>query len=393
MMAMGRQPSLIERAKWRARRHLIPAPKAEPHRHLADAPVVVAGLFSTASGIGESARLCAQNIRRSGLEVTEIDLSGLFNQVDFTQNAPCLTPIPDTRNGTLIVHLNAPELDAALFRLRHQLKPTWRIIGYWAWELSNLPEDWRDVTRHLTEIWTPSDFVSDVIRGVVDVPVVTVPHVVVPPKNITRQRDADLKLAACIMADGRSSFERKNVMGSIEMFRAAFPSEKDVRLNVKLRNLSEFPDYSATVTDLVREDSRIHLIDETHGQSGKWDLLGRCDTILSAHRAEGFGLHLAEAMSIGLVPVATNWSGNTQFMCKTTACLLDYSLVPARDPFGVYDDALEGEWAVADLRKGIEGLRAMAANRDWLSNLAHNAATQLPRRLSADAYVNALGIK
>lgn len=49
-------------------------------------------------------------------------------------------------------------------------------------------------------------------------------------------------------------------------------------------------------------------------------------------RGEGWGLPLLEAMATGLPTVATNWSGNTQFMSSSTSILLDYSLSEVRPP-------------------------------------------------------------
>ena len=37
-----------------------------------------------------------------------------------------------------------------------------------------------------------------------------------------------------------------------------------------------------------------------------------------------FGLVLAEAMYLGKPVIATNWSANTEFMDKETACMIDY---------------------------------------------------------------------
>ena len=43
-------------------------------------------------------------------------------------------------------------------------------------------------------------------------------------------------------------------------------------------------------------------------------LINSIDSLISLHRSEGFGLHLAEAMAMGKAVIATNWSGNTDFM-------------------------------------------------------------------------------
>jgi glycosyltransferase involved in cell wall biosynthesis len=46
------------------------------------------------------------------------------------------------------------------------------------------------------------------------------------------------------------------------------------------------------------------------------------DCYVSAHWGEGWGLPLAEAMAVGLPVVATNFSGNTQFMTKENSFLV-----------------------------------------------------------------------
>ena len=43
------------------------------------------------------------------------------------------------------------------------------------------------------------------------------------------------------------------------------------------------------------------------------DLIHCCDVYVSLHRAEGFGLGMAEAMKMGKAVIATNYSGNTDF--------------------------------------------------------------------------------
>jgi glycosyltransferase involved in cell wall biosynthesis len=49
--------------------------------------------------------------------------------------------------------------------------------------------------------------------------------------------------------------------------------------------------------------------------------------VLSLHRAEGFGLVLAEAMALGKPVVATGWSGNMDFMNDRNSCPVGYELV------------------------------------------------------------------
>lgn len=385
-------PSLPERVRWKLRRVLLPRPSAMPGFHPAGAPVVVAGLFSTASGIGESARICARALRSEGIDTIDIDLSARFGQVDFTAPDARAGSLPPTRHGTLILHVNAPETEAALMHLKAYRAAHWRIVGYWAWETSVLPETWRRPADYLSEIWTPSEFVQGVVESSIDRPVRKVPHnVVSPTMPRTYRREHSTALSACIMADGRSSFERKNVLGSIDMFRKAFPDRKDVRLDLRLRNLSEFPSFAREIDTLVREDRRILPLHDIEDAPGRWDSLSASDVILSAHRAEGFGLHLAEAMSVGTVIVATGWSGNLEFTCPDSAFLLDYELERVSDPFGIYDSGRDAVWAAPKLGNGIAALRALADDRALLQSRSQASRHFVRQRLGSEVYREALG--
>ena len=90
---------------------------------------------------------------------------------------------------------------------------------------------------------------------------------------------------------------------------------------------------------MIDGDPRITLLDRTLDRSELDALIAGCDALMLLHRSEGFGLPLAEAMGQGLPVVATNWSGNTDFMDFDNSCPVSYCLVPARDPQGSYDHA------------------------------------------------------
>ena len=52
------------------------------------------------------------------------------------------------------------------------------------------------------------------------------------------------------------------------------------------------------------------------------------DAYVSAHWGEGWGLPLADAMAMGIPTIATNFSGNTEFMTDANSFLVGYSLAP-----------------------------------------------------------------
>jgi glycosyltransferase involved in cell wall biosynthesis len=120
-------------------------------------------------------------------------------------------------------------------------------------------------------------------------------------------------------------------------------------------------------------------------------LLDQCDILLSPHRSEGFGLHLAEAMARGKCVIATGWSGNLQFMSYECAALLPYTLVPLHDPAGVYPQMRGAFWAEPDLKAGAGALAELAADADKRRRMGAAAKAAIAERLGTSRYRQALG--
>ena len=76
-------------------------------------------------------------------------------------------------------------------------------------------------------------------------------------------------------------------------------------------------------------------------------LTALCDCYVSLHRAEAFGLAMAEAMWFGKPVIATGYSGNLDYMTARTARLVEHRLVaigPAHGPLPA-----DGRWAEPDI--------------------------------------------
>ena len=89
-------------------------------------------------------------------------------------------------------------------------------------------------------------------------------------------------------------------------------------------------------------------------------LYASADVLVSLHRSEGLGLHLMEAMSLGKVVVATDWSGNADFMSPEATVGVPYRLVPVRTGHGAYRPEMgrPGQvWADADVEAAARALR------------------------------------
>lgn len=376
---------MIAKLKSVMRTSILPRPKVGMETK--QGPIVVAGMFRTASGLGQSAWSCVEGLEAHGHCVVAVDLSEWFNQVDLPASSR-LQSMPTDAEGTLILHANWPEVQPALTVLGLRRWHNWKIIGYWAWELDVPPKDWQKAARHLSEIWVPSRFVADAFTGH-KWPVKCVPHRVVQSETgYTSSKQTPSSVL--VMADGRSSFERKNLSAALAIYQKALGGNPNWKLQLKLRNLSQFPDVLTQLETMEAQGGKIELIDGTLPRSEIDVLISSADILLSPHRSEGFGLHLAEAMAHGVSVMATDYSGNVDFMTEDNAVLLPHALVPVKDRFGVYSGYEQAKWADVDIDVAAKKLASLAGDHGLRERLGRRARADIAAYLSGKAYGDAL---
>nr|WP_305889002.1 glycosyltransferase [Parvularcula maris] len=183
------------------------------------------------------------------------------------------------------------------------------------------------------------------------------------------------------MADSLSSFTRKNPFGAIEAHRAAFGDSDEHVLIVKTRNLSQNPKAEADLRSAVSGSGNILILDEALTSEDRWGLMASCDIFLSLHRAEGFGLTIAEAMLLGKACVVTDWSGSRDFAGEGTAALVPYELIPVSDPYGVY--TAPGQlWAEPSPSEAAAALKKLSEHPHERQQLGRRSKEAVQQRLS-----------
>jgi glycosyltransferase involved in cell wall biosynthesis len=255
-----------------------------------------------------------------------------------------------------------------------------RTIGYWFWELEHVPAHMRAAIGFVDEIWAGSTFVANAFAAVTDLPV---RHVAIPvPEpsaadldrtSFPAMRDLAGRFVFCVVFDHFSVTERKNPSGAIEAFRRAFP-DADSRsgsgpvLVVKSMNADQrWPQHERLRAAADGRDDII-LWDEHLERGDHMALIRSVDALVSLHRSEGLGLHLAEAMWLGTPVIATRYSGNLDFMDDECAVLIDAALVPVEHGEGVYPP--EARWADPDLDQAAAAMRRMVNDPAWAGELA-----------------------
>jgi glycosyltransferase involved in cell wall biosynthesis len=239
------------------------------------------------------------------------------------------------------------------------------VVGYWFWELPEMPDEWMPEFKYTDEVWAATNFIKDAVAAKSPAPVIRIPPVVQlgQDKNLSR---ADLGLPEnrfvfLAMFDAASVLQRKNPLGVLHAFKKAFAAEEaTVALVLKFNN----PDRNEPVFQEVLAECATHanvfLLDKPMHKDEVTSLIKACDCFVSLHRSEGFGLGPAEAMSLGKPAIITNWSGNTDYMTADNCMPVDYELVKLDHDFGPYK--AHQHWAAPDLDQAAHWMKRIARN-------------------------------
>ncbi|CAM2176592.1 Glycosyltransferase [Paraburkholderia sacchari] len=245
------------------------------------------------------------------------------------------------------------------------LKSSYNILCPY-WELPQAPEEWRANLTNIHEIWAPNTYIANAFAHIFEGPIVVMP----PAMEDTGGDHPDRKHFG--MNEGRfyfmfsfdyySSPFRKNPLGVLRAFQRAFPrGDENVGLVIKSTGAPDhFPDIKAIIEEAMKRDSRIVMLDKNMPRSEMLGLICASDAYVSLHRAEGFGLGMAEAMTFERIVIGTDFSGSTDFLTKETGYPIPYrlrSVEPHEYPWS------KGQvWAEPDMDAAVAVMQLVVAN-------------------------------
>lgn len=160
----------------------------------------------------------------------------------------------------------------------------------------------------------------------------------------------------------------------------------------------------AKLLDFVKryDAPNIRLLTVEVSREDMFPIYNSADAFVFPSRAEGWGLPLIEAMATGLPAIATNYSGQTEFLKEVEGFFMPvaHKIVPINDPeYQQFAMGHEGDWerwAEADIddlaqkmremvthygewrQKGIEASRILRSKFNW-TNAANIALESLIR--------------
>jgi len=369
--------------------HAVPSARSPAATRLG---VDMFGFIRGQFGLGESARMYARALMESGAAVTlhDVDLGLPHGWNDRSLEAYMGKP---PAHDIAIVCVNPDCFVEALDKIGRDVLKGKLVIGCWFWELETVPDSWLPALAHVDAIMVASAFIETAFRKVTDKPIVRVPLPLsaVPDSGLQRE-DFGLDEHSFIFLttfDFNSHVARKNPLAAVAAFRAAFPLDRDdVRLVVKSSNGQWHDEGLRALLRATGGDPRILVRDEVIDRAHVRALQRCCDVYVSLHRAEGFGLGLAECMEMGKPVIATGWSGNMEFMNHGNASLVDFELVPVTE--GEYPGSVGARWADADINSAAEAMLALASSAGRAQEIGRQAQREIRETLSPAGAGNAI---
>jgi glycosyltransferase involved in cell wall biosynthesis len=261
--------------------------------------------------------------------------------------------------GIIVLHVE-PRDYSSLYRTYPFLACKY-VISCCVWEADDLPDAYKRSLSHVQEVWTCSRYCQSIIAR--HHPRVTyMPHVIDRDTACT-DSDRGAVRAAIGYWPGHYYFltltrlwdRRKNTETLVRVFQRYSDAMPEARLIVKASpgeriSWREHPNVAYLMDNCP--DTHINALYEL------------ADAYVSAHHSEGWGLTLSDAMIFRKPVIATNYSGNLEFMSDANSFLVKCSVEAIRpaDHYHLFNGGMN--WAYIDEDHLGEMMVSLVRNRE-----------------------------
>lgn len=283
-------------------------------------------------GLGEDVRLLARSLDLAKLSFSSFALKDPVPGRNTVQDSSLDIDEAKEIKGTVFYVMPAFDTLSFFFKKGQKFFDADRKIGFWQWELSNFPSVALYAYDLIDEVWCHSDhsfraFKSGTNKIIHKVPLpISVPEISDLKIDLNERDQSTFSFFTSF--DGASGIARKNPLGAIEAFQRAFPkNDRGVKLVLKVMNQKNSSLWRECLSRIAADD-RIHLINQAMKRDDYYRLLVSSDAVISLHRAEGFGRLMADAMAYSLPVIASQYSGNLDYMDEGNSWLVPGQEIP-----------------------------------------------------------------
>ena len=356
--------------------------------------IAVIGAMNVTSGLGQAARMSLKVLERLTSDIS-IRNFAMDNPAPIGFATENKTGYSDRSRMINLIHLNAESIPLAFAYLPQTVYRESYNIGFFFWELNRIPPSQYLALSMLDEIWVASEYDREIYSRYTAIPITNVGMAVeaIPPGAPLPRSYFGLPEGVFVFLttfDSFSFIERKNPLGVIKAFRAAFPIERhDVALVVKTQNRFKVDDaYQkkiwAQITQHANSDPRIIVINETFNYRELLSFKRLCNCYVSLHRSEGWGFGLIEAMQLGVPVIATGYSGNMDFCSDETCFLVEYDLIGPQPHEYIFVER-DSQWAEPRIDSAAAHMRNVVQQRDQANSRAIAARLNVQASFSVEA--------
>ena len=345
--------------------------------------VNLAGYMNAPSGMGESGRSMRATLATVNAITREFYLPHPLAQYDEIPQAAEIFGWPSSCADISITIANADTANVVETVLPRSFWAK-KNIGYWVWETEQLPFAFKEAAQLFDEIWSPSQYSGDAIAQTVECPVRVLPHTLdfcnidaaVPARQLFGLPEKALLFG--FMFDPLSVLERKNVAGLVKAFKSAFRKDDNCYLVLKANGKVQ-GSFDYEMIKANAKCDRILFLESTLSREEIYKFMKSLDVYVSLHRSEGFGLTCAEAMAMGLPVIASNYSGNLEFMTPENSLLIPTAVLETDRPYGPYPAG--SRWGDPDLEAASAAMRQLL-DKEKRASLGQTGRTSVKKTLS-----------
>jgi glycosyltransferase involved in cell wall biosynthesis len=140
---------------------------------------------------------------------------------------------------------------------------------------------------------------------------------------------------------------------------------------------------STLIEEKIRLTPNMIYIDEVLDKYNMKLLIENSLGVISLHRSEGYGLGLLNAMYLGKFVIATNYSGNLEFMTSDNSELIDFSMISTGNLASQIYRETQSRWANPNLDDFIDKIRNCYFNENYRRKKGESAKLSVSHKINS----------